>query len=185
MGILMKGPAHGYELKQMLEKELSPFFQVSATPLYYTLKKLEKEKLVSSRQAASGRRPVKYVYQLTPSGKARIKKILLSNIADLQRPFLNLDISLYFSNLLKSKDVDASLKERKRELRKLIFLLYRQKKRLAKEPSEKWLYVITAHNLRFAHAEMDFVKDLIETLSENTSEQTDLFNKVKKNNDRR
>jgi len=170
MGLLMKGPAHGYELKQMLEKELSPFFQVSATPLYYTLKKLEKEKLVSSRPIISGKRPKKYVYNLTPSGRARIKKILLKNISDLHRPFLNLDISLYFLHLLKPKEVENTLKERKKELRKLIFLLDRQKKKLVKESSEKRLYVITAHNLRFAQVEMDFVKDLLDTFSKEKSE---------------
>lgn len=166
MGLLMKEPAHGYELKMMLEKELRPFFQVSVSSLYYTLKKLEKEKLVSSQPISSGNRPKKYVYSLTASGKNRIKKILLKNISDLHRPFLNLDISLYFLNFLKPKDVQQTLKERKKELRKLTFLLERQKKKLANEPAGSKLHIITTHNLRIAQTELAFVNDLLDSYFE-------------------
>ncbi len=166
MGLLMKGPTHGYDLKQTLERELSPFFEVSSTPLYYTLKKLEQEGLVTKWSTVSGRRPKKDVYSLTARGRAEIKELLLKNITYLHRPSLNLDISLYFFNLLEPEDVVKTLKGRQRELRKLRFLLDRQKKELAAEAARKKEYIITTHNIRLTEVEMEFVQDLIEAFSQ-------------------
>ncbi len=184
MGLLMKGPAHGYDLKQMLEKELSPFFYVSAAPLYYTLKKLEQDEMVSSWSTVSGKRPKKQIYSLTPKGKAEIKDTLLKNISYLHRPFLNLDISLYFLDFLDPEEVVKTLKERMKETRKLKFLLSRQKKALTDDPARKREYIITTHNLRFAEAELNFVKDLISAFSQGHLNGTDVF-EVKENHDRR
>jgi DNA-binding PadR family transcriptional regulator len=173
MGLLMKGPAHGYELKQTLEKELSPFLAVSSTPLYYTLKKLEQEGLVTQWSTVSGRRPKKYVYSLTAQGQEEMKKLLLTNITYLHRPSLNLDTSLYFLNFLDPRDVVRTLKDRLKELRKLKFVLARQMEGLENDPDQKKGYIITAHNVRLTEAEMEFVRDLIKEFSRGG------FNKVK------
>jgi len=185
MGLLMKGPTHGYDLKQTLEKELSPFFEVSSTPLYYTLKKLEQEGVVTKWSTVSGRRPKKDIYSLTARGQEEIKELLLKNITYLHRPSLNLDISLYFFNLLDPQDVVKTLKGRLRELRKLRFLLDRQKKELKPDAARRREYVITAHNIRLTEAEMEFVQDLIEAFSQGRLDEANVFNEVKKDHDRR
>ena len=185
MGLLMKGPAHGYDLKQTLERELSPFFEVSATPLYYTLKKLEQEGVVTKWSTVSGRRPKKFVYSLTAKGQEEIKELLLKNITYLHRPSFNLDISLYFLNFLNPPDVVNTLKGRLRELRKVKFLLDRQKKGLKPDAAMRREYIITAHNIRFTEAEMEFVQDLIETFSQGRFDEANVFNGVKEDHDRR
>jgi DNA-binding PadR family transcriptional regulator len=185
MGLLMKGPAHGYDLKQTLEKELSPFFEVSSTPLYYALKKLEQEGLVTKWSTVAGRRPKKYVYSLTARGQEEIKELLLRNITYLHRPSFNLDISLYFLNFLNSHDVVKTLKGRLRELRKLRFLLERQKKGLKLDTARRKEYIITSHNIRFTKAEMEFVQDLIEAFSQGSLDKAKVFNEVKEEHDRR
>ena len=185
MGLLMRGSSHGYDLKQTLERELSPFFEVSSTPLYYTLKKLEQEGLVTQWGTVSGRRPKKYVYSLTAKGQEEIKELLLKNITYLHRPSFNLDISLYFLNFLSPQDVITTLKGRMRESRKLKYLLERQKKKLESDPTRRREYIITAHNIRFAEAEIEFVKDLIETFSQGRLDETDIFTEVKEEHDRR
>ena len=185
MGLLMKGPAHGYDLKQTLERELSPFFAVSATPLYYTLKKLEQEGAVTKWSTVSGRRPQKYVYSLTAKGEEEIKELLLKNITHLHRPSLNLDISLYFFNFLDPQSVIKMLKGRLRELRKLRFLLDRQKRGLATDAARKKEYIIMAHTIRVTDAEMDFVHDLIEAFSQGGMDKANFFTKVNEDHDRR
>lgn len=185
MGLLMKGPTHGYDLKQTLERELSPFLEVSSTPLYYLLKKLEQEGLVTKWSTVSGRRPMKYVYSLTAKGQEEIKELLLKNITHVQRPFFNLDISLYFLNFLDPQDVVETLKERLREFRKLKYLLQRQKKGLEADASRRREYIITAHNIRLTEAEMDCVKDLIEAFSQGRLDETNVFTEVTEEYDRR
>jgi DNA-binding PadR family transcriptional regulator len=185
MGLLMKGPTHGYDLKQTLERELSPFLEVSSTPLYYLLKKLEQEGLVTKWSTVSGRRPKKYVYSLTAKGQEEIKELLLKNITHVHRPSFNLDISLYFLNFLDPHDVVETLKERLREFRKLKYLLQRQKKGLEADASRRREYIITAHNIRLTEAEMDCVKDLIEAFSQGRLDETNVFTEVKEEHDRR
>lgn len=185
MGLLMKGPSHGYDLKQTLERELSPFLEVSSAPLYYTLKKLEQEGLLTKWSTVSGRRPMKYVYSLTAKGQEEIKELLLKNITYLHRPSFNLDISLYFLNFLDPHDVVATLKGRVREFRKLKYLLQRQKKELEFDAARRREYIIIAHNIRFTEAEMEFVKDLIEAFSQGRLDKSDIFTEVKEDHDRR
>lgn len=185
MGLLMKEPAHGYDLKQTLERELSPFLEISSAPLYYTLKKLEQEGLVTKWSTVSGRRPKKYVYSLTAKGQEEIKKLLLENITYLHRPSFNLDMSLYFLNFLEPKDVVETLKGRLRESRKLKFLLQRQKKRLETDVTRRREYIISAHNIRFTEAEIEFVQDLIEAFSQGRLDETNVFTEVKEEHDRR
>jgi DNA-binding PadR family transcriptional regulator len=185
MGLLMKGSTHGYDLKQTLERQLSPFFEVSSTPLYYTLKKLEQEELVTQWSTVSGRRPKKYVYSLTAKGQEEIKELLLKNITYLHRPSFNLDISLYFLNFLDPQDVVNTLKGRLRELRKVKFLLDRQKKGLKPDAARRREYIITAHNIRVAEAEMDFVHDLLEAFSQGSLGKANVFTEVKEDHDRR
>jgi DNA-binding PadR family transcriptional regulator len=185
MGLLMKGPTHGYDLKQTLERDLSPFFAVSATPLYYTLKKLEQEGVVTKLSTVSGKRPQKYVYSLTAQGEEEIKELLLQNITYLHRPSLNLDISLYFLNFLDPQDVVMTLKRRLKELRKLRFVLDRQKHELATEAARKKEYIIMAHTIRVTEAEMDFVHDLIDAFSQGGMDKTNVFNGVNTGYDRR
>jgi DNA-binding PadR family transcriptional regulator len=185
MGLLMQGPSHGYDLKQTLEKELSPFLEVSTAPLYYTLKKLEQEGLVTKWSTVSGRRPMKYVYSLTAKGQEEIKELLLKNITYLHRPSFNLDISLYFLNFLDPQDVVGTLRGRLREFRKLKYLLQRQKRGLECDASRRREYIIIAHNIRFTEAEMEFVKDLIEAFSQGRLDEAGVFSEVKADHDRR
>ncbi|OGP53298.1 MAG: hypothetical protein A2Y65_04940 [Deltaproteobacteria bacterium RBG_13_52_11] len=185
MGLLMKGPAHGYDLKQTLERELSPFLAISATPLYYTLKKLEQEGVVTKWSTVSGRRPQKYVYSLTAKGQEEIKELLLKNITYIHRPSFNLDISLYFLNFLDPHDVVKTLKGRLREFRKLRHLLHRQKKELVSDATRRREYIITTHSIRFTEAEMQFIQDLIEAFSQGKLDAAHVFAEVKEDHDRR
>ena len=185
MGLLMQGPSHGYDLKQTLEGKLRPFIEVSSTSLYYTLKKLEQEGLVTKWSTVSGRRPTKYVYSLTARGQEEIKRLLLENITYLHRPSFNLDISLYFLNFLTPQDVVKTLQRRLRESRKLKYLLQKQKRGLAVDATRRREYIITTHNIRFAQAEIEFVQDLIEAFSQGRLDETPVFAEVTRDHDRR
>ncbi|MBW2038975.1 MAG: PadR family transcriptional regulator [Deltaproteobacteria bacterium] len=181
----MKGPSHGYDLKLTLERELSPFVEVSSTPIYYTLKKLEQEGLVTKWSTVSGRRPQKFVYSLTARGQEEIKELLLKNITQLQRPSFNLDVSLYFLNLLPAQDVMETLKGRLRELRKLRFLLKRQRRGLESDSASRREHVITTHNLRVAETEMEFVQDLITEFSRGGFNNAKPIDEIEEGRDRR
>ena len=171
MGLLLGGPRHGYELKRLLEKDLSPLFSISSAPIYYTLRKLEEEGLVVKWTEVKGRRPQRYRYSLTPKGREEAKRLILKNITQIQRPLFNLDISLYFLNFVPSEEVLPLLRERFKELRKLRFLLRKQAEELRGDSSRRREAIIAAHNLRGVEAEIEFVKDLMEEFREEATER--------------
>jgi DNA-binding PadR family transcriptional regulator len=77
LGLLAHKPAHGYELKQLIE---GLFGAVLPTPgvgqIYTTLQRLERGGLVRSAAVAQEGRPDKRVYELTPRGEAAVAEWL-------------------------------------------------------------------------------------------------------------
>jgi DNA-binding PadR family transcriptional regulator len=70
LALLAKEPAHGYELKCLLEQT---FGQANPSPnigqVYVTLQRLERDGLVRSEDVVQSARPNKRVYELTPAGR--------------------------------------------------------------------------------------------------------------------
>lgn len=70
LALLAKEPAHGYELKSLLEQT---FGQAYPSPnigqIYVTLQRLERDGLVKSQDVIQTTRPNKRVYELTPAGR--------------------------------------------------------------------------------------------------------------------
>ncbi len=70
LALLAKEPAHGYELKTLLEQT---FGQAYPSPnigqIYVTLQRLERDGLVASQDVVQATRPNKRVYELTPAGR--------------------------------------------------------------------------------------------------------------------
>jgi DNA-binding PadR family transcriptional regulator len=70
LALLAKEPAHGYELKQLLEQTFgSAYPSPNIGQIYVTLGRLEKDGLVQAEDVAQDNRPNKRVYELTPSGR--------------------------------------------------------------------------------------------------------------------
>jgi DNA-binding PadR family transcriptional regulator len=70
LALLAKEPAHGYELKSLLEQI---FGEAYPTPnigqIYVTLQRLERDGLVRSQDVVQATRPNKRVYELTEAGR--------------------------------------------------------------------------------------------------------------------
>jgi len=164
MGLLMKGDNHGYSLRKMIEKDLSNLISVDNTSIYYTLNKMEKEGLVTYEIVSDTKRPQKNLYSLTDKGRKEFRELLLANMNNNKRPLLNIDISLYFIDMLQKDEAVDRLDSRSRELRKLIFFLKSQERQATnKEPKGKESIIIS-HNIKLAETELQFLKDVAETL---------------------
>lgn len=78
--LLLRGPAHGYELLTTLEAELGDLWEARTSNIYLTLGKLERDGLVSSEQVAqAGRRP-RDVLTLTPLGEEVARRWLFAGL---------------------------------------------------------------------------------------------------------
>ncbi len=163
LGLLMGGPKHGYEIKRIIEEELYPLIGLDVKSIYYPLKKMEQLNLLKKDIGREGRWPEKYVYKITPKGKKIFHHLITESFLLIERPYFNIDLSLYFIQYVDKKIAKRKLKARifflkriKRELEKLI-----QRKASQLSPH---LDIILEHDLDLVDAEIKSFKRLIDSL---------------------
>ena len=164
MGLLMKGDNHGYNLRKIVEEDLIDLVDVDNSSIYYTLTILEKDGFLTHKRVSDSSRPQKNLYSLTEKGREEFKRLLLANMGHNMRPLLNIDVSLYFINMLNRAEALEGLDERLKHLRKLTYLLKSQERRFREADPVGKEALIFSHNRRLAEAEMGFLKDLMEDL---------------------
>jgi DNA-binding PadR family transcriptional regulator len=70
LALLAKEPAHGYQLKSLLEQTFGEAYpSPNIGQIYVTLQRLAKDGLVSCQDVEQSSRPNKRVYELTPAGR--------------------------------------------------------------------------------------------------------------------
>lgn len=81
LSVLMGGPATGYDIKKIMENEVSTLLDVSLSNLYPALNELAAEGLVTYQKVEQDSRPNKKVYELTEAGRNACLKALMSGEA--------------------------------------------------------------------------------------------------------
>lgn len=70
LALLAKEPAHGYQLKNLLEQTFGGAYpSPNIGQIYVTLQRLARDGLVSCQDVVQPSRPTKRVYELTPAGR--------------------------------------------------------------------------------------------------------------------
>jgi len=161
LGLLQEGPKHGYEIKKEINNVVSQFTGVRVKSVYYPLKKLEEKGMVSKSVGRAGRRPEKYVYRVTKKGKEEFAKLLNKSFLIIQRPYLNIDLSLYFLQHVDPKIVKRRLENRLNGLRRIKTWGENREKTLQKEKAIYHMIAITEHSLEIVKSEMRFTEKLI------------------------
>lgn len=166
LGLLKENPKHGYEIKREIKEILSLFAGVDLKSIYYPLRVLEKKGFLTKRVTKHGKRPQRFVYQVTKKGKDRFHELLTKSFLDFKRPQFSLDLSLYFLNQI-NPDIG------RRRLRGRIFILHKIAKTLRlmmrngqlKKKISPALVLILEHNLKMLEAEAKFLEGLTNALS--------------------
>jgi PadR family transcriptional regulator, regulatory protein AphA len=87
---LLRARASGYDLKSVLDNGIGHFWAAELSQVYPTLKRMEKQKLLRSRRAASKRGPVRIVYEITAAGRKKLAAWLRNGpqFEDMRHTFL-------------------------------------------------------------------------------------------------
>ena len=81
LGLLMQGPAHGYELKKRIAISFGTQYpNPSDSVLYHRLAQFEKEGLVTGKVEQQQGVPNKKVYSLTEAGFRRVRELVATPI---------------------------------------------------------------------------------------------------------
>lgn len=159
LGLLKEGPKHGYEIKRQIEEELLPFVGLKIKSIYYPLKKMEKLGLIKKDIGREGNWPEKYVYSLTPKGQKVFDHLITESFLSIERPYFNIDLSLYFIQYVDKVIVQRQLRGRVLFLRRIRRELEGLKSSV--KPVQKHLNVILEHDLDLVEAEIKSLSKLI------------------------
>lgn len=163
LGLLKDGPKHGYEIKRLIEEELFSFVGLKIKSIYYPLKKMERVGLVRKDVGREGKWPEKYVYSLTPKGEKIFDHLITDSFLSIERPYFNIDLSLYFLQYVDRKIAQRQLRGRVMFLRRIKRNLDNLKKSVDK--TKKHLHIILDHDIDLVDAEIRSIARLIDILS--------------------
>ncbi len=163
LGLLKDGPKHGYEIKRLIEEELFPLVGVKIKSIYYPLKKMERLGIVQKDVGREGKWPEKFVYSLTPKGEKLFDHMVTESFLSIERPYFNIDLSLYFLQYVDKKIA-------KRQLRGRVLFLRRIRRdlesfRKGMDNAKKHLQVILDHDMDLVDAEIKSIQRLTDVLS--------------------
>lgn len=164
LGLLKEGPKHGYEIKKEIKEILSTFIGVDLKSIYYPLKILEEKDFLVKKIDRQGRRPLRFIYALTPKGEERFSQLLSRSFLDFKRPQFSLDLSLYFLKFIKPRVAKRRLKARISVLKKLSRALRQTISSLKNKRTSLSISSILEHNLQMVDTESAFLKHFIKTL---------------------
>lgn len=163
LGLLKESPKHGYEIKKKISQILFLFAGINLKSIYYPLRVLERKGLVVKRANKSGRRPQRFVYELTTKGQERFRQLLTESFLNFKRPQFSLDLSLYFLNYMQPDIARRRLRARMRVLSRLSRNLSQMLGSLKKKKNAS-LARIVEHNLQMVQAESGFLAHLVNIL---------------------
>ena len=162
LGLLKDGPKHGYEIKRQIEEELFPFVGLKIKSIYYPLNKMEKLGLVKKDVGREGKWPEKFVYSLTAKGDKIFDHLITESFLSIERPYFNIDLSLYFLQYVDQKIAQRQLKGRVIFLRRIKRQLENIRKTM-KIPQQH-LHIILDHDLDLVEAEIKSIVRLAHSL---------------------
>ncbi len=163
LGLLRESPRHGYEIKKQIKEIFFLLAGIDLKSVYYPLRILEKKGLLLKRTAKEGKRPRRFIYELTPKGEARFRELLNRSFLDFKRPQFSLDLSLYFLNYLNPEIAKRRLRARMHVLAGLSSSIGRTLSSLKKKRSFALAHILE-HNLEMVETESKFLSRLTKSL---------------------
>lgn len=163
LGLLKDGPKHGYEIKRLIQEELSAFVGLKVKSIYYPLKKMEKLGLIKKDVGREGKWPEKYVYSLTSKGEKIFDHLITESFLSIERPYFNLDLSLYFIQYVDKIIAKRQLRGRVRYLKQIKKNISNLKLKL--KSAQKHLYIIMDHDLDLVEAEIKSLDRLVKVIA--------------------
>lgn len=124
LGRLSMRPTHGHEIMRTLAESRSDLWaELSEKHVYYVLRKLERDGLVTVAEQRDGSRPARRVYSLTEAGLAEFERLMRSDALITSLPYSEFDVvfgMLAYTDRLTPAEKDAVLEARAEHLRSLI-----------------------------------------------------------------
>jgi DNA-binding PadR family transcriptional regulator len=164
LGLLRDKPLYGYELKNIIEKNMGDWTSIAFGSIYFALNKLNEEGLVERvSEEKIGNRPSRSIYQITESGKEEFIVLLKEIWQKYEREYYQLDVALAFSGALPIDEVKDYIKKRIGFLEDGIKHIEEHKKeQLSKPGIPRLAKAVFSHTEYHIKAEFDWLTSILE-----------------------
>jgi DNA-binding PadR family transcriptional regulator len=116
LGRISMRPTHGHEIMRTLYASRSDLWvDLSRKHVYYVLRKLERDGLVSVSESRTGNLPARKVYSITEAGRVALAHMLRSDVLANSLPHSEFDVvfgMLCYTDVLSDAEKDAVLDAR-------------------------------------------------------------------------
>ena len=117
LGMLSSQEMSGYDLKQQLDKSLSPCYDSPAkSQIYGELRRLTRQGWATATEVPQTHRPDKRVYRITPAGRAALQQWLVSPDVESDSFKSPLLLRLFFGHLVPHEILMTRLEARRQQL---------------------------------------------------------------------
>jgi DNA-binding PadR family transcriptional regulator len=121
LGLILEKPKHAYEVeKDIEERDMKYWTEISMSSVYKLLAKLEERKLLKSEVALSENNVAQKIYTITEKGEVVFKEKIKKLLSAWKYSVYPVDISLANLHRLRKRDVLQGLNEYLESLDKMI-----------------------------------------------------------------
>lgn len=115
LGILKRGPMHGYELLQIVRNHGTLYTDLKKANLYYLLKRLADDGAlaVTVEEGTRGARGERLIYSLTEAGEKQFDQLMREVLVTYEPGDLGVEVAVVFLSTLSSIEVVSLLEERR------------------------------------------------------------------------
>lgn len=170
LGLLLAHSRHGYQINDIIEKNLSECVNVKRSTAYSTLDGLCSSGHVRMESEQVGNRPPRKVYTLTPSGRRLFDRLLREYLTSLEGFSMPVETALIYLDVLDEEERLRCLERRRQKLQGAIAAL-------EAAPSHghgKGIDMAISHRLTLMRAELDWLSAQEERLREVDAEVADI-----------
>lgn len=158
LGVLRQGAMHGYRIAEIVERELGGAVELKRSTTYYLLERLARDGYLRRDRVTAGRRPTRYVYELTEQGQSRFFALLRDNLAGRSQVRFGGDAGLAFVGELDPSEAVALLTRKLSSLQDALDALRRD------QAAEADPDLLSAHQASFLMEEIVWVEQVIQRL---------------------
>jgi DNA-binding PadR family transcriptional regulator len=162
LGFLMReGPLHGYRIQQLIEERASDVARIKLPTIYYHLEQLQKKAYVRSHKEKEGRRPDRFVYEITSQGQKHFRDLLAEALQKHYRAEFDLDAALFFRDALDDETLDSAIQMHAEYLKGAVQEIKKHRRETLEsvpEPVKPMVKAIFSHHLVHYSAELRWIR---------------------------
>lgn len=177
LGLLSEKPMYGYEIHQEIKRrEMEYWAKIKLPSIYSTLTRLEEQKYIQSEKEKVGKMPERNVYAITPSGREKLKELVIDFLRDGDHPEWSFGLGVAFLFGAPREVVLEVLKQRKLSVSKCLADLEQEKDAYREKIPFNW-YMLIEHGQKHMQHELEWLNSLIEKIKTTDSWSSD-FSKL-------